>query len=189
MSTRDGGASRGSSGRSGSTGGRWPAWVRYLLYFLLVAGLVTHLSGRRGGPAEGQPAVAFTLPRVNGSGTIQLSDYHGEPLLIEVFASWCGSCRQAAPMVASLASQHRDRVGFVGVSVDETAEQARVAARQWGIDYPVALDDGSFSRAYDVSAVPTFLLIDAQGLVARVVHGVPRRGQLHAWLEELAKTR
>ncbi len=173
--------------RSGSN--RWPAWVRYLLYFLIIVGLVKSLSGGAGGPKVGATAADFELRNVLSTGRIRLSDYRGRPVLVEVFASWCSSCREAAPLVAQLAATHRSHVDFVGVSVDETAEQALATATRWGIKFPVAHDDGTFSRSYSIGTIPSFILIDRNGVVVRTIRGVPKRDALDAWLTELGRSR
>ena len=174
---------RQQSGRQGSE--RWPAWVRYLLYFLLIVGMASYFSGRSGGPTEGEPAMPFSLASVAGTHQLKLEDFRGRPVLIEVFASWCSSCRKAAPMVAELAEQHRAQVDFIGINVDESLAQARAVVQQWNIRYPVAHDDGSFSRAYRIQSIPTFVLIDQDGTVLHTATGIPHRAKLQSWFDEL----
>jgi Redoxin len=76
-------------------------------------------------------------------------------------------------------------VVFVGVSVDGDANAAKRVQESWPISYPVAVDDGSVQRAYGVSLLPTFVLIDREGTVKRVSSGVPSRRTLSRWLTEL----
>ena len=73
---------------------------------------------------------------------------------------------------------------FIGVSVDESMDQARAAASAWRIPFPVLLDDGSFSRSYRIRSLPTFILIDAAGRVRHVSTGVTSKRRLRGWLEE-----
>lgn len=152
-----------------------------------VAGLFGVLVTRGGsGPAEGATAKPFELPLASGSGTFRLDEHRGKPVLLEVFASWCGACEHAAPMVDEVYREAaKTGVVFVGVSVDENISAARRVQQSWPIAYPVAVDDGKVQRAYGVSLLPTFVLIDKDGIVKRVSAGVPSRRTLSRWLSEL----
>ena len=158
-------------------------WVLYAG----IAGLFGVLVTRGGsGPREGTIAKAFQLPLASGSGVFRLLDQRGKPVLMEVFASWCGACEHAAPMVDEVyRDAEKSGVVFVGVSVDADARSARRVQESWPIAYPVAVDDGQVQRAYGVSLLPTFVLIDKDGTVKRVSSGVPSRRTLSRWLAEL----
>jgi cytochrome c biogenesis protein CcmG/thiol:disulfide interchange protein DsbE len=155
--------------------------------YAAVAGLFGMLLLRGGsGPKEGSRAASFQLPLASGDGTFRLDEQRGKPVLLEVFASWCGACEHAAPMVDAV---YRDAakagVVFVGVSVDDDARSAERVRQSWPISYPVAVDDGSVSRGYGVSLLPTFVLIGRDGTVKRVSSGVPSRRTLSRWVAEL----
>jgi thiol-disulfide isomerase/thioredoxin len=127
---------------------------------------------------------------VNQAGQFRLSEHRGSPVLVEVFASWCGACKSAAPMMSRVTRAARKReVRFVGVSVDDNVSAARATVQSWEIPYVVALDDGSFSRDYEISVLPTFVLIDAEGNVKQVTSGVPREAELERWLGEVGAER
>lgn len=152
-----------------------------------VAGLFGVLVTRGGsGPSEGVAAKPFELPLASGAGAFKLDDHRGKPVLVEVFASWCGACEHAAPMVDEVYKEaQQNGVVFVGVSVDSDAAAARRAAQSWPISYPVVVDDGQVQRGYGVSLLPTFVLIDRDGTVKRVSTGVPSRRTLSRWLSDL----
>jgi peroxiredoxin len=157
-------------------------WALYAGIAGLFGVLVTRGSS---GPSEGSAAKAFQLPLASG-GTFRLDDQRGKPVLMEVFASWCGACEHAAPMVDDVYKDaEKSGVVFVGVSVDSDAGAARRVQQSWPISYPVAIDDGQVQRAYGVSLLPTFVLIDKSGTVKRVSSGVPSRRTLSRWLAEL----
>jgi thiol-disulfide isomerase/thioredoxin len=157
---------------------------RYALFGVGLFGLLSLFESP--GPELGTRAANFDLPLV-GSGidepqTLSLSDHAGKPLLIEVFASWCGVCRRSAPTVARAYAQHHDELAFVGISVDNEFAGAEHIKRDWGAPYPVAHDaDGSFARSYQIHALPTFILLDEQGHVRDVSTGAPSAGQLDEW--------
>jgi peroxiredoxin len=148
--------------------------------------LVMVLARSSSGPKEGSVAAPFELALASGQGTFKLEEYRGRPVLMEVFASWCGACERAAPMMHDIyrSAQQTDLV-LVGVSIDQEAAAAASAQRSWPIAYPVAVDDGSVARAYSVSLLPTFVLIDRAGNISRVSAGVPSRRTLSRWLAEL----
>jgi cytochrome c biogenesis protein CcmG, thiol:disulfide interchange protein DsbE len=152
-----------------------------------VAGLLGVLVTRGGsGPREGVSAKPFQLPLASGGGSFRLDDQRGKPVLMEVFASWCGACAHAAPMVDEVYREaQRSGVVFVGVSVDDDVNAARRVQQSWPISYPVAVDDGRVQRAYGVSLLPTFVLIGRDGIVKHVSSGVPSRRTLSRWLSEL----
>jgi len=152
-----------------------------------IAGLLGLLVTRGGsGPREGAVAKPFSLPLATGAGQFRLDEHHGKPVILEVFASWCGACEHAAPMVDEVYRQAQaSGVVFVGVSVDDDPNAARRVQRSWPISYPVALDDGQVQRGYGVSLLPTFVLIDRDGTIKHVSSGVPSRRMLSRWLSEL----
>jgi thiol-disulfide isomerase/thioredoxin len=152
-----------------------------------IAGLFGVLLTRGGsGPKEGSEAKSFQLPLASGAGTFSLAEQHGKPVLMEVFASWCGACEHAAPMVDEVyRDAQKSGVVFVGVSVDSDARAAQRVKQDWPIAYPVAVDDGRVQRAYGVSLLPTFVLIDRDGKVKHTSSGVPSRRLLSRWLSEL----
>jgi cytochrome c biogenesis protein CcmG, thiol:disulfide interchange protein DsbE len=152
-----------------------------------VAGLLGVLVTRgSSGPSEGSAAKAFQLPLASGDGTFRLDDHRGKPVLMEVFASWCGACRNAAPMVDEVyRDAQKSGVVFVGVSVDDDVAAAKRVQETWPIAYPVVVDDGRVQKAYGVSLLPTFVLIDRDGTIKRVSAGVPSRRTLSRWLAEL----
>jgi thiol-disulfide isomerase/thioredoxin len=155
--------------------------------YAAIAGLLIVLITRGGsGPREGSAAKSFVLPLASGNGDFRLDEQRGKPVLMEVFASWCGACEHAAPMVDDVYREaQKSGVVFVGVSVDDDPVAARRVQQSWPISYPVAVDDGQVRRSYGVSLLPTFVLIDRDGTVKHVSSGVPSRRTLSRWLSEI----
>jgi thiol-disulfide isomerase/thioredoxin len=137
------------------------------------------------GPKEGSSAAPFELPLVGASAArFRLDEQRGKPVLIEVFASWCGACQRSAPVLAEASRKHQ-QVVFLGVSVDGSPEEAARVKADWQIPYPVALDDGSMSKSYKVEVLPTLVLVDRAGQIQRVATGIPSSSTLESWLAEL----
>jgi peroxiredoxin len=150
---------------------------------LAVSAVVLIKHHRSSGPEEGSEAATFDLPLLGSTERFNLASQRGKPVVMEVFASWCGTCRRATPVLSEMyRSRSGSNVAFVGVSVDDSQQQAEEARAEWGIPYPVALDDGSVARAYGVSLLPTVVLIDKHGKVRRSVAGVPSKRELDEFL-------
>jgi thiol-disulfide isomerase/thioredoxin len=162
-----------------------PRAVDWLIWAAIGGAAFVMLRRGSSGPPEGIEAPRFELPVVGTNERFDLARERGKPVLLEVFASWCGACRRAAPVLAEVHRSHTpDQVTFVGVSLDDSMEEALRAKQRWGIPYDVALDDGSVSRAYKVSLLPTLIMIGRDGKVRHTTTGVPSKSELEAWIRE-----
>ena len=140
---------------------------------------------RSSGPSEGSVAPRINLPLVGATGRFDLEQVKGKPVVLEVFASWCGACRRSAPVLSEAFRAHSPNdVAFLGVSIDDSPDEAARAKATWGIPYDVAIDDGSVSRGYKVSLLPTVVVIGRDGVVRHTTTGVPSRAELDRWIAE-----
>jgi thiol-disulfide isomerase/thioredoxin len=165
---------------------KFPAKLLDWIIWAAIAGAVIVMIRRRSsGPAEGTAAPPIDLPLVGTNDRFELAKERGKPVVMEVFASWCGSCRRAAPVLAEAYRAHsRADVKFLAVSVDDSLAAAARAKTHWGIPYDVALDDGSVSRGYKVSLLPTVVVIGRDGVVRHTTTGVPSSDELERWIAE-----
>ncbi|MDB6063105.1 MAG: thiol-disulfide isomerase-like protein [Verrucomicrobiaceae bacterium] len=111
-----------------------------------------------------ESAPDFALKSTEGS-NIRLSEHRGEVILLNFWASWCGPCRQEMPQLNALQERYK-KLGFnvVGVNVDKDSALATKLLKDIPVSFPVLLDDtGSVSSSYNVSAMPTTVLIDRDG--------------------------
>ncbi len=112
----------------------------------------------------------FTLDSSSGE-NIRLSDYLGEVVMINFWASWCAPCRQEMPLLEDLYKKYH-MMGFtlLGINVDEERENAESLLEQIPVSFPILFDpDSELSRLYKVKAMPTTILIDRDGQL-RVLH-------------------
>ncbi len=168
--------------------GRLGRWVPYLL----LAGVALWLWWpRASGPDTGVLAPDFDLPLVTADGArFRLAEHRGEPVLIEVFASWCQACRGSAPTLVEVAGARRARpVQVLAISVDDEAEVAAATARAWGLNVPVAHADAAFSREYGVTVLPTYTLIGPDGTVLESASGPLGASRLERWLSDVGAAR
>ncbi len=121
---------------------------------------------------EGQVAPDFVLRSATGE-NLRLSEYRGDVVLINFWATWCGPCRQEMPLLDDLYGRYQ-RVGFnlLGVNIDEDSRRAMQMVQELGVNFPVLFDENKeVSKLYEVEAMPVTILIDREGIVRHVHHG------------------
>ena len=112
----------------------------------------------------------FTLRAMDGP-NMRLQEQRGRVVMINFWATWCGPCRQEMPQLDRLYQKYKSS-GFVllGVNVDDDTRKAADVAGKLGVSFPVLLDtDKAVSKLYDLSTMPSTVLIDRDGKV-RYVH-------------------
>jgi thiol-disulfide isomerase/thioredoxin len=125
-------------------------------------------------PQAGAPD--FTLPSLGGP-NLRLQEQRGRVVMVNFWASWCGPCRVEMPHLARLYEKYHG-AGFtvLAVNIDEDPRKAANLASQLGMRFPVLLDsEKKVSRLYDLSTMPSTILIDRDGRV-RYVHRGYRDG-------------
>jgi cytochrome c biogenesis protein CcmG/thiol:disulfide interchange protein DsbE len=133
---------------------------------VLLGVLVWHLTHRPAPPKVGGPAPAFSLGRLDRSGTLELASLRGRAVVLNFWASWCGPCKREAPALEQLWHQYRSKgVVFVGVDANDAASDARRFIRAHGITYPVVHDAHGLvaANSYDVDPLPVTFFIDKAG--------------------------
>jgi len=131
------------------------------------------------------PAPDFTLKSNSGT-NLKLSELRGEVVLINFWASWCGPCRQEMPVLSELQNKYKD-LGFtvLGVNVEEDSAPARKLLRELPVSFPVLFDtSNTVSRAYNVVAMPSTVLVDRDGNV-RYRHNGYQAGAETEYLEKV----
>ena len=121
---------------------------------------------------EGQPAPDFALKSSSGE-NLRLSEYRGDVVMINFWATWCGPCRQEMPLLDELYTRYQ-RVGFnlLGVNIDDDSAGALKMVQELGVNFPVLFDSRKeVSKLYEVEAMPTTVLLDREGRVRHVHHG------------------
>jgi cytochrome c biogenesis protein CcmG/thiol:disulfide interchange protein DsbE len=150
---------------------------RFLIPLALFLGLAVFLAvGLTRDPREvpspliGRPAPAFDLPRLAGAQPaagerFAPADMKGQVWLLNVWASWCVSCREEHPVLLEIA--RRGDVPLVGLDYKDTTPDARAWLAQHGDPYRLtAVDaDGRVGIDYGVYGVPETYLIDASGTI------------------------
>ena len=118
------------------------------------------------------PSEDFQLRLLDGE-TASLSDYEGNLVFLNFWATWCPPCREEMPSMQILYDELRaEGLEILAVNVLESPDVAREFIEEMGFDYPVLLDrDGRVMLRYGVRAYPTTYLIDRRGYVIGVRPG------------------
>ena len=120
----------------------------------------------------GQAAPDFALKSSTGE-NLRLSEYRGDVVMINFWATWCGPCRQEMPLLNDLFNRYQ-RVGFslLGVNIDDDSRRAMQMVEDLGVDFPVLFDETkAVSKLYQVEAMPVTIIVDREGIVRYVHHG------------------
>lgn len=122
-------------------------------------------------PLEGQKAPAFTLTDLQGKEHSLTQLLKGRKLLIlDFWASWCGPCVAAMPVLSSIAEEYADRgVSLYAINLREKPEGIERFLKSKNLDVNVLLDrDALVSESYSVSGIPQTVLVNEKGIVERV---------------------
>jgi peroxiredoxin len=114
----------------------------------------------------------FTLKSLKDR-NLSLKEFRGQVVMINFWATWCGPCRQEMPALNALYEKYRS-AGFVllGVNVDSETTNAAQMVSKLKATYPILFDtDKRASVLYQVSAMPTTVLIDRDGKVRYIQKG------------------
>ena len=128
--------------------------------------MVFHFAGNAHAATNKQiiQAPDFTL-KSKQDGNVRLSEQRGNIVLVNFWASWCGPCREELPEMEALYQEYQD-LGFeiLAVNVDDEESKADVLLDDIEVSFPVLYDTkGTVSELYDVSAMPTTVMIDRDG--------------------------
>ena len=117
-------------------------------------------------PLVGKPAPAFELPVLHQPGKrFTPGDMRGKVWLLNVWASWCVSCREEHPVLVGLAK--RGVMPILGLNYKDKGDEATAWLKQFGDPYDLSVvdADGRIGIDYGVYGVPETYLIDAQGVI------------------------
>ncbi|HEY7767615.1 TlpA disulfide reductase family protein [Longimicrobium sp.] len=116
--------------------------------------------------AVGKPAPPYVAQVLDGDRT-SLADLQGRPVLLNVWATWCGPCQKEIPALEALHREYGPRgLRVVGVSIDQASEQQAIREfmQEHGVSFDVWLDpSGDVTSQFSMVGVPNTFLIGADG--------------------------
>lgn len=137
-------------------------------------------------PGEGEAVEGglpdLTLPCLGGGQAVNLGSLRG-PMVVNLWAHWCGPCKTEMPIYADFHERHGDRVAVLGIDFnDQRPDWALQLARRSGTDYPQLADPGTELIGPVVapsSGLPIHILVDEEGRIAhKVATPITSRKQL-----------
>ena len=135
-------------------------------------------------PAERPAGVGMSAPDVAAltlaGDTVRISSFRGQPLLLNLWATWCTPCRREAPYLQSLAERHRaDGLQVVGLSLDRAGFEPEIRdfMEEFGVSYTVLRDPGMVAmERYPVAGLPGTFLVDRGGTITYALAGPLEEG-------------
>ncbi len=131
------------------------------------------------------PAPDFTLNAQSGK-PVELTQFKGQVVMLNFWASWCGPCRQEMPLLDSIYKKY-SKAGFtmVGVNVEPDSKAANDWLKQTPVTFPILYDTQSdVSKLYGVAGMPSTVIIDRKGNV-RAIHRGYKPGDEEEYLSSI----
>jgi cytochrome c biogenesis protein CcmG/thiol:disulfide interchange protein DsbE len=168
---------------------RWRRLVVTLAVVLAVVALLAYGFTRDPryipSPLIGREAPPFQITLLDGH-PYRLEDLRGKAVFLNFWASWCPPCRVEAGDLEAAWQRWRDKeVLFLGVSIQDGEENARIFLREFGVSYPNGLDSpGKVAIDYGVWGIPETFFIDPQGRITYKHVGTLGAALIDAKLDE-----
>lgn len=136
----------------------------------------TSTAGEIPAPREGFLAPDFSLKTLEGK-TVTLSDFRGQAVLVNLWATWCPPCRAEMPAIQKLYDEYKAQ-GFVVLAVNMTYQDDPLAvlpfAQENNLAFPILLEEtGDMAKSYELRSLPSSFFINRDGFVQEVVIGGP----------------
>jgi len=126
---------------------------------------------------KGAPAPDFTLDSLDGK-AVTLSGYHGQAVLLNFWATWCGPCKIEMPWFIELQKEYGPQgLQIVGVAMDDASkDEIDKFAKEMGVNYPILIGKEAVGQRYGgVNVLPTTFFIDRDGKIVAREFGLQSR--------------
>lgn len=157
---------------------------------LLLVGFCAQLMARTPGEVDVGGVLRDTrMQGLAGSPSMKLSDFRGKPLVINVWASWCGPCRQEMGSLQALARNYGGKqFNVIGVSTDDYPDKANGFLKAYKIQFSNFIDhELVLENMLGADRLPLTLLVDSRGMVMDKYYGAKQWDSPEA-LTLIAKT-
>ena len=159
--------------------GRRARWMQYGLAVLgtvLLVFALVHQPRRSGGltPVAARRHMPELVLEQLGGGTWRLAEHRGQVVLINYWASWCSPCWEETPGLIRLSQELGPKgLAVVGVAMDEGGrDKVRDFVEKFRVPYPVVFPEAMSQMVYGMQGLPTTILVDRNGMVAKTYVGV-----------------
>lgn len=132
----------------------------------------------------GNAAPNFSLTDLEGH-SMSLDQWHGHPILINFWATWCGPCEIEMPAIQEAYEEHQDEgLVVLAIAVEEETDQVEQFFQERQLTFQPLLDDGTATRAYRVFGLPTSYFIATDGTIAASHMGMLSASQIEKYLSD-----
>jgi len=170
----------------------WAAIAAAVVF--IIVGIV--FTGRFGGdptisasPLIGKQAPTDPISLMDGSGEISISDYAGDILVVNYWASWCLACREEHPDLLKAATDYKDLgVTFIGVNYQDSYSNAVgfLDEMGWSDETIYVVDEGSSTAfQWGVLGIPETFFVDRDGIIVGKVSGPSTYALLARTLDQI----
>lgn len=122
-----------------------------------------------------------------GGGTWKMADHRGQVVVVNYWATWCGPCLEETPGLVKLAQERGAKgLAVVGISMDKgDRKKVKDFVDRFQVPYPVAFPEPMSQLSAGMVGLPTTILVDRSGRVAKTYVGAVRRADFEADVDVL----
>jgi cytochrome c biogenesis protein CcmG, thiol:disulfide interchange protein DsbE len=122
----------------------------------------------------------LVLNDLKGNSIVIPTDFKGKVALLHFWASWCPTCRAEMMALEAIYVKYGSKGGATcSIGIGEKKETALSYIKNMGISYPVLLDpDKSSRKPFGISGIPTYYILDREGLLRHRILGEAGKGGL-----------
>ena len=153
-----------------------------LVYLVSAPGVSAALTA----PNLRKPAPSFALSDAKGV-PIRLSDYKGQVVLLDFWATWCGGCKVEIPWYTEFQNKYKTRgLAVIGVSMDEDGwKSVKPFLEKTKLNYPIVIGNQELANSMALEAMPMTLLIDQIGKIAASHVGLVDKDKFESEIQQL----
>jgi peroxiredoxin len=141
--------------------------VKRRTLFALIIIFFAALSGCEKAPRPPEGTAPEFVLKDTGGKSVRLSDYRGKVVLLEFWATWCPPCKLAIPDLNELHERYKGKdFALLSISVDDSLDTLKPFVEEYGIKFPVLVNDAEVERLYGIINIPATLIIDKEGNIA-----------------------
>lgn len=170
-------------------------WIAaFLVIVMLVWAIVDFMIGKEDVHQEtknvglmiGDLAPNFELKTLAGE-TVELSDYRGQTVMLNFWATWCPPCRAEMPDMQDFYQDSEVQVLAINLTSSEnTIEDVIQFKEEYGLSFPILLDDKNVvGDRYQIRPMPTSYMVDASGVIQFIMYGALNYDQMMLEYEKI----
>ncbi len=152
----------------------------------LASAAVWPVPARAAGPV---PATPFSVRGLDGK-TIRLSEFKGQPVVLDFWATWCAPCRASMPDLDHMQERYQPQgLVVIGLSVDDgSPASVRRFVDRLGVKFRLAMaDEGVLDDYGPIRSIPTTFFINRKGEIVRRVVGFIDGETMDSYVQEIVR--